>query len=71
MTAPASLKQQNVWLLRAALLIHAAAFAYVAFAPSITGRFIDSFQQFQTALAPGSISLGLIAIARLILLAGC
>lgn len=70
MTREPSLKQQNAWLIRAALLAHTLAFAYVAFAPFIVARLSEtgSFVQLQAALAPGSISLGIIAIARLVLL---
>lgn len=70
MSKDPSLKQQNAWLIRAALLVHALGFAYVAFAPFITARLGDtgSLAQLQAALAPGSISLGIIAIARLVLL---
>jgi hypothetical protein len=65
-----SLKQQNAWLLRTALIVHAAAFLYVAFEPLVTARINEggSLEQLEHMLVPGSISLGIIAIARLVLL---
>lgn len=65
-----SLKEQNAWLIRATLVIHALAFAYVAFEPFPIAQFSDPgfSRKVQSFLAPGSISLGLIALTRLVLL---
>jgi len=70
MTSQPSLKQQNAWIIRAALLLHAIAFAYVAFAPFVIGKLSEpgAYQTLQGALASASLSLGIIAIARLVLL---
>src|SRR4051794_23738791 len=67
MSAGKSLKEQNAWLIRAALLIHVLAFVYVAFAFARVAE-PDFLQKAHGFLAPGSISLGLIALARLALL---
>ncbi len=70
MTTGKSLKEQNAWLIRAVLVLHALAFAYVVVQPlpladvSLAGL----GEKAQHYLAPGSISLALIALTRLILL---
>ncbi|KQY97180.1 hypothetical protein ASD45_20970 [Pseudolabrys sp. Root1462] len=70
MSAGKSLKEQNAWLIRAVLVIHALAFAYVVFQPlpitQLSGP--EALQKMQNFLAPGSIALGLIALTRLVLL---
>jgi hypothetical protein len=65
-----SLKEQNAWLIRTALVVHALAFAYVVFRPLPIAQFAEPgiAQKFQEFLAPGSISLGVIALTRLLLL---
>src|SRR5579872_1488635 len=70
MTAAKSLKEQNAWLIRTALVVHALAFAYVVFQPLPIIQFAEPglANKVQSFLAPGSISLGLIALTRLVLL---
>jgi uncharacterized membrane protein len=65
-----SLKEQNAWLLRAALVVHACAFAYVVFdplpLPEIEGA--EFLRKVQALAAPGTIALALIALTKLVLL---
>jgi hypothetical protein len=70
MTATKSLKEQNAWLIGTALVVHAVAFAYVVFQPLPIIQFAEPelMRKLQAFLAPGSISLGLIALTRLVLL---
>jgi hypothetical protein len=70
MSAGKSLKEQNAWLIRTALIVHALAFAYVVFQPLPIVQFVEPGigQKLQEFLAPGSISLGIIALTRLALL---
>jgi hypothetical protein len=70
MSAGKSLKQQNAWLIRTALVVHAVAFAYVVFQLLPFAQFVEPGigQKIQEFLAPGSISLGIIALTRLLLL---
>jgi hypothetical protein len=70
MSAAKSLKEQNAWLIRTALVVHAVAFAYVVFQPFPIVQFAEPelTRKLQAFLAPGSISLGLIALTRLVLL---
>jgi hypothetical protein len=70
MTAGKSLKEQNAWLIRTALVVQAAAFAYVVFQTLPIIQFAEPglARKIQDFLAPGSISLGLIALTRLVLL---
>jgi hypothetical protein len=70
MSATKSLKEQNAWLIRTALVLQAAAFAYVVFQPFPIIQFAEPglARKMQDFLAPGSISLGLIALTRLVLL---
>jgi hypothetical protein len=65
-----SLKEQNAWLIRAALVVHALAFAYVVLRPFPLSQFVDeSFRRHvQEFLAPGSVSIGILALTRLVLL---
>lgn len=65
-----SLKEQNAWLLRAVLLLHAVVFAYVAFEPVMLAQLHrpDLVQKLQEALAPGTLSLAVIALTRIVLL---
>jgi hypothetical protein len=65
-----SLKEQNAWLIRAALVLHGLAFAYVVARPFPLSQFLDeSFRKHvQAFLAPGSISIGILALTRLVLL---
>lgn len=67
---PRSLKEQNAWLLRTALVIHALAFLFVTSPLAAPPGFGDSFslERLHAMLLPGSISVGVIALARLVLL---
>jgi hypothetical protein len=70
MTAGKSLKDQNAWLIRISLVLHALAFAYVVLRPFPISQFAEGgfIKHVQEFLAPGSISLGIIALTRLVLL---
>src|SRR4051794_40059497 len=70
MSAGKSLKEQNAWLIRIALVLHALAFAYVVLRPFPISLFMEAgfTKHVQEFLAPGSISLGMIALTRLVLL---
>jgi hypothetical protein len=70
MSAGKSLKEQNAWLIRTALVVHAVAFAYVVLQPLPIAQFVEPGigQKLKEFLAPGSISLGVIALTRLVLL---
>jgi hypothetical protein len=70
MSTGKSLKEQNAWLIRTALVIHAVAFAYIVFEPFPIAQMTETgfARKLQDFLAPGSISLGLIALTRLVLL---
>lgn len=65
-----SLKEQNAWLIRAAMIAHAVAFAWVALEPAKLVRAgpIELGAKLEAMAVPGSASLGLIVIASLILL---
>jgi hypothetical protein len=65
-----SLKEQNAWLIRTALVLHALAFAYVVVRPFPLSQFLDEGfrKHVQGFLAPGSISIGILALTRLVLL---
>ncbi|HEX6958146.1 MAG TPA: hypothetical protein VF194_09185 [Ferrovibrio sp.] len=67
---PQSLKAQNAWLIRAALILHGIAFVYVAFEPFVLAQLSgpDALEKLKTALAPGSLSLAIIVLAKLVLL---
>lgn len=70
MTSGKSLKEQNAWLIRTALVVQMLVFAYVVFKPLPIEQLADAgvMRKVQEFLAPGSISLGLIALTRLVLL---
>ena len=70
MSGGPSLKDQNAWFVRAALLLHAVAFAYVAFEPFILTQLArpDALQKLQDTVAPGALSLAIITLTRLVLL---
>lgn len=70
MSTPTSLKAQNAWLVWAVLLIHTLVFAYVAFEPvALTQLAVpDTLEKLKAALAPGSVSLAIIVLAKLVLL---
>jgi hypothetical protein len=70
MSGQTSLKAQNAWLIRAVLLIHALAFAYVAFEPFVLAHLAlpDALERAKAALAPGTLSLAIIVLAKLVLL---
>lgn len=65
-----SLKEQNAGLIRAAMIGHIVAFAWIAARPlrllSLSGR--DFAAKLETMAAPGTAALGLIIVASLILL---
>lgn len=65
-----SLKEQNAWLIRAAMIGHILAFAWIAAEPlrllSMDGRAFAA--RLEAAAAPGTAALGLIVIASLLLL---
>tara|TARA_R110002110_G_scaffold257206_2_gene473165 strand:- start:20256 stop:20918 length:663 start_codon:yes stop_codon:yes gene_type:complete len=70
MAGQKSLKSQNAWLIRSALVLHALAFAFVAFEPFVLIQLdrADVLEKLKEVLAPGSLSLAIIAITKLILL---
>lgn len=70
MSTQTSLKAQNAWLVRAVLLIHALVFGYVAFEPVVLAQLAvpDAMDKAKAALAPGSLSLAIIVLAKLVLL---
>lgn len=70
MSEQTSLKTQNAWIVRAVLLIHGIVFAYVAFEPILLTQLAgpDAHERIQAALAPGSFSLAIIVLAKLVLL---
>ena len=55
MNAGKSLKEQNAWLIRTALVVHAVAFAYVVFQPLPVAQFAEPGigHKIQEFLAPG------------------
>jgi hypothetical protein len=65
-----SLKAENAWLIRAVLVLHAVAFAYVAFEPFVVAQLAgaDVREKIKVALAPGTLSLAIIVLAKLVLL---
>ncbi|MFV3561756.1 hypothetical protein ACNJFJ_21645, partial [Mycobacterium tuberculosis] len=65
-----SLKEQNAWLIRAAIIAHATAFLVTAVEPAklIKARSVQLVAKLEAMAVPGSASLGLIVIASLILL---
>jgi len=66
-----SLKQQNAWLIRAVLAIHALAFGYVAFGDGANLALpLDdvALDHVGKALAPGASALAAMALAKLVLL---
>lgn len=65
-----SLKEQNAWLIRAAMIAHATAFAWIALEPAKLMRLspVRLAARLGVMAAPGSASLGLIVIASLVLL---
>lgn len=65
-----SLKEQNAWLIRAAMIGHIVAFVWIAVEPlrliSMNGR--TFLARLETAAAPGTAAFGLIVVASLLLL---
>lgn len=65
-----SLKEQNAWLIRAAMIAHIVAFAWIAAEPlkllSMSARGVA--EKLEALALPGSASLGIIVIASLLLL---
>jgi hypothetical protein len=65
-----SLKEQNAWLIRAAMIAHVIAFTWIALEPGklIKLGAVDIGKKLEALAVPGSASLGLIVIASLLLL---
>lgn len=70
MSETKSLKDQNAWLIRATMIGHALAFAWIALEPTrLFGTGAASLgSKLEALTVPGSASLGLIVIASLLLL---
>ncbi|WP_421875985.1 hypothetical protein [Pacificispira sp.] len=70
MTERKSLKEQNAWLIRAAMICHVLAYIWVTVEPMkllSVGR-TSLAKQLETFAAPGTVGLGIIVIASLLLL---
>jgi hypothetical protein len=67
---PQSLKSQNAWLIRAVLVLHGIAFATVAFEPFVLAQLVkpDVIEKLKTLVVPGSLSLAIIVLAKLVIL---
>lgn len=65
-----SLKEQNAWLIRAAMVTHIVAFAWIALEPGklIKAGSVELGKKLEGLAVPGSASLGLIVITSLMLL---
>lgn len=65
-----SLKEQNAWLIRAAMICHVLAFVWVTAEPTklLSADRATLAKQLETFAAPGTAGLGLIVIASLLLL---
>ena len=65
-----SLKEQNAWLIRAAMIAHVVAFAWIALEPAklVKAEPVQLTAKLESMAVPGSASLGLIVIASLVLL---
>lgn len=65
-----SLKEQNAWLIRAAMIAHIVAFAWIALEPGklIKAGWVELGKKLEGSAIPGSASLGLIVIMSLVLL---
>jgi hypothetical protein len=65
-----SLKEQNAWLIRAAMIAHIIAFVWIALEPGklINAGSVELGKKLEGLAIPGSASLGLIVIASLLLL---
>lgn len=70
MSEPKSLKEQNAWLIRAAMIAHIVGFAWITLEPAkiVKGSLSDFLLTLEAVTVPGSMSLGLIVIASLVLL---
>ncbi|WP_140162519.1 hypothetical protein [Billgrantia desiderata] len=70
MSTQASLKDQNAWLIRGVLLAHFLAFSFIAFEPELLAQMTgpDTLSWARSALTPGSLSLAVIVLAKLVLL---
>lgn len=70
MAAEKSLKDQNAWLIRAAMIGHILAFAWVTAEPTKLLKADRTLlaNQLETFAAPGTAALGLIVVASLLLL---
>ena len=70
MTGQTSLKAQNAWLISAVLGLHILGFAYVAFEPIVLTQLGASIalEKVKSVLVPGSLSLAIIVVAKLVLL---
>lgn len=70
MTADKTLKEQNAWLVRAVVVVHLAVFSWVALEPIklVTLGREELLDKIQEALVPGSISLAIIILTKMVLL---
>lgn len=65
-----SLKEQNLWLINIAVLLHIFVFFWITVQPTTLFDLMQDelLKRLQSLLAPGAISLGVICILRLVLL---
>jgi hypothetical protein len=65
-----TLKEQNAWLIRATMIAHIAAFAWIALEPRkvLSSTAAELVNKLEAMALPGSASFGLIVIASLLLL---
>jgi hypothetical protein len=70
MAEPKSLKEQNAWLIRAVVIAHLVTFAWIALKPLqlISLSRGELLTRLEASALPGTVSLGMIMIAALILL---
>jgi hypothetical protein len=70
MAADKTLKEQNAWLVRAAVIVHMLAFSWVALEPLrlVTLSHEQLVDKIQEAAIPGSISLAVIVLTKMVLL---
>lgn len=70
MAADKSLKEQNAWLVRAAIIVHLFVFSWIALEPIklVTLSQKQLLDKIQEAAVPGSISLAVIILTNMVLL---
>lgn len=70
MAADKTLKEQNAWLVRAAVIVHMLAFLWIALEPIklVTLSHEQLLDKIQEAAVPGSISLAVIILTKMVLL---